>query len=257
MYKVKFSTISDIVFTFFSVFIISFIILNYFCGRINAIIISIWASLFITTIVCFFIIKQNKKGFLTKKQEKECSEVLTALSFASQVKVCNLFFDAFYKKHLSPEKTKGGIFISAENSLYFIKFSFDGITKTDIVKFFNRLTGNQKAVVCSQSFGKEITDFAKRFNGKILLKDGKWCYELLKEQALIPLITKAPYSCSGQKANFTPLMQRKNAKKFFIFGVTFCAMSFFVPIKLYYTIFGCLMLITSVVLTFFGKKTTE
>ena len=49
----------------------------------------------------------------------------------------------------------------------------------------------------------------------------------------------------------------ENAKKFFIFGATFCAMSFFVPIKLYYTIFGCLMLITSVVLTFFGKKTTE
>ena len=249
-YKTKFAHVCDVIFLAICFFVGFFILLNYFIGRINAIVLSLWLTLFFTLLSGKKMTANYRGKALGHAQQKECKSVLASLSLMPPKEIANLFFCAFEKDNLYPQKKNGGV--ATKDKVYFFKFSFDPITKTDVVKFFNRITNGQTAVICCESFSKEVYDFVLRFNNKVQLMDGKTAYLLLKKHDCLPKQT-AEYSIARQvtkpRLNFTA---RKNAKKLFVFGVTFCALSFFVPIKLYYIVCGCVLLCLSVLIKLFG-----
>ncbi len=252
MGRTLFSIVSDVIFLFVGFFVAFFIILNYFIGRVNAIILSLWLAFFFALLTGRKFLKNRRKTLLTASQLKECQDTMNALNFMTSNQVTSIFYKAFELSALAPVKIKGGI-LTKDNKLYFLKFSFDGITKTDVVRFYNRLLREQTAVICSESFSTEISDFARRFGKRIILLDGSECYALLKKNGCLP---KAVEVFDAKPVKIKPhanFVARKNAKKLLLFGVVFCAMSFFVPFKVYYIVCGCLMLFLSITVKLFGK----
>ena len=57
-----------------------------------------------------------------------------------------------------------------------------------------------------------------------------------------------------EKRKMEEIFKKKNAKKFLLFGVTFCLMSFIAPYKTYYIVSGCVMIFFAVILKLFGKQ---
>lgn len=255
MFKVKFSLVSDIIFSFFCFFILCLIILNYFLPLIYAIILSFWFSAFFTLLLSRRMINKQKSASLTKSQNIECENTLTALNFMSNFKATEHFYTALKKKHPNAQKIRGAI--SCNKTLYFINFSFEGVTQTDLVRYYNRLAEKESAVVCSEDFTAKVKDFAKRFNKPIELMDGKSCYLLLKDGDALPKSVSCLNTDKPKKALFCGFPARKNAKKVFLFGVSLCLLSFISPFKLYYSIFGSAFLFWAVMLKLFGKSPAQ
>lgn len=140
------------------------------------------------------------------------------------------------------------------NTFHFVKYGFYKVTKTDIVIAFNYLENTQIAYIYSEKFEQEIIDFAKRFNNKIILVDGKETFLILKNKNLLPTFDFEEVFNKKQKPAFLKeILKKKNAKRFFLFGVMFIAFSFFVPIKIYYLLCGSIMIAFALFNKLFGK----
>ena len=148
------------------------------------------------------------------------------------------------------------MFITEKNTTAFFFFRFDGVSKTDIVKCFNKIGKNQKAEIYSENFTDEIKAFAARFGGKIILTDGREAFNLLEKHDLLPKSKIDLDEENGTKRfDFSRLLDKKRAKSYLAFGLLFTLLSYFAPIKGYYLIFGVAFLILALILRLFGKST--
>ncbi len=259
MKKFSFSLITDTVFTGVCAFFLSLIIAGYFAPYPYNIIFSVCASL-IALIFAFkhFYAKQSKK-YLSKFEENRFFDSMTALNFMTKDQLYALFSKLFKCKGYDLEKKNSYYYLPQKNALIFIFFGYETPAKKDIVRAFNCLLDGQIAILIGETFTFDAIDFANRFSGKIRLIDGKDVYDGLKELDILPTSNlpalKAPAKTSGKKiAN--NLLNKKRAKKYFIFGIVFLFLSYFVPIKLYYIICGSIILILSLIVRLFGKEPT-
>ena len=180
----------------------------------------------------------------------------TQLNLYSETEQCAIFENALKKDNYVVEKKKGALNIKNKNSVIFPKFSFDSITKTDIVKIFNCITLNQTAYVLSENFSSEIKDFASRFDGRIKTICADEVYLYLKEKDCLPkdkfvFAEKSRLNLSVLKN----ILQKKKAKNLLWFGLIFLFSSYFVPIKTYYVICGAIFLFLALISRLYGKET--
>ena len=191
---------------------------------------------------------------LKRAQEKQKNTCINALCLLNKIQVVDLFYNAIKKKHPEVIRKNGGLVIESKSVMLYFCFSFDSVSKTDVVRAFNAMPKGYVLYLFADNFSAEITHFINRFNKKIIMVDGAKAYELLKETDLLP---KSEIDFSNKKPNFLHsikgLGQRKNAKRYLSFGAIFLFMSYFVPIKLYYIIVGCLFLIFALFCRLFGK----
>ena len=118
------------------------------------------------------------------------------------------------------------------------------------------LKKDEKAVVFYRYVESGINEFADRFNGKIQLKT---------ENDLISLIEKSDIRLSPpflsfpekKKVSYKETLQKKKAVKYLLLGLTFLGLSFIVPLKLYYIIFGGILCLFSLITFFFGYSEKE
>ncbi len=253
----KFSptAIIDALFTAFITFVLTFVILNYFIMRPYSVIISICIAIPVLMLAFKRLSLKNKTKKLKSFEEKEKNSTITQLNLRSESEQTDLFLTAVKKAGYSAEKKKNAIFIKDKNAVLFIKFSYDGVTKTDVVRAFNTIPNNSKAFIFSDTFGIELKNFIERFDGKIVEVDGYKTYKFLKENDCLPT---PKYNFNEKKifANgfFPTFLGRKKAKSYLAFGFVFLIMSYFVPIKIYYIICGCAFLFLSLLCRLFGKE---
>jgi hypothetical protein len=95
-----------------------------------------------------------------------------------------------------------------------------------------------------------------RFKEKIVLKDLYDAFELLSSAGVLPdtVISESFYKNKKPSFDIRRLFNKKKAKNYLFFGVTFTLFSFFAPIKLYYLIFGSVFLFFSLIVRLFGKE---
>ena len=185
-----------------------------------------------------------------KKKKKKFAKV-----FDGKEKVLSRFERVFKKLNLATERKKGNLRIPEKNLLVSFKFGFVKPSKADVVKVFNLINKSERAVIFCEEFDDELKSFADLFNGKIILYQGEKIYSLLEQNDELPQITcPAATLPKKKKAHLKSIFTKKSAKRFFSFGMIFLLMSFFVPIKLYYIVCGCAMMIISVLATLFGKN---
>ena len=247
----------DLIFTMFSVFLISLVIINYFYYPPFTVIIS--SALSVLSGLCFLKIglSKRKKTQLKKSEEKLKENVLLSLNLLPEDSVLDLFFNALKKKGEKFKRVDNGFFLWEKKTFLMVKCSIDGLTKTDIVKAFNQIRQNDKAVIYSTTASKSVKDFASRFNKKIVIYDGEDTFLFLKNNDSLPSTQKALKPKKNKIPIIKTLFTKKNARNFFLFGASFLILSFFIHYKLYYVIMGTLFLLFSLTCRFYGSSYKE
>lgn len=250
--KKYFIAASDAAFYLLAGFTLSFIVLNYFTPRPASIILAVTFALIITIFAA-------RKSFLAScgkifdaENNKRFRAVMENLNMSDDKTLCELFLKVLKKQGFTVEKKSGALYIEEPAVTVFPLFGFDGVTKTDIVRSFNKAGKNRKAEIYSENFSESVSDFAARFGGKVILKDGAAAYELLNSANLLPE-TDNCLKEKARKRDFRLLFDKKRAKNYLVFGLLFTFLSYFVPIKTYYLIFGAAFLTLALILRLFGK----
>lgn len=247
-----FPIIFDSLFLFFASFVLLVFSLYYYLPSPYHVVISITLSAVICLTTARLLTDRGNAKYIKNEEKKILKDTLLKLNLMKRESLINLIISALELKDYS--LVNNGFLDKQTNTLYLVKYGFENLTKADVVKAFNL---NEKGVVfLCQEYDQEIIEFSSRFNGKIILKDGLYLYELLKEKNLLP---KEDFSSSyTEKKRIvikSKILEKRNAKKFFFFGVILCFFSLFVPYKTYYIFSGVLMISFSIYLKLFGKST--
>ena len=174
------SFVSDLIFTAFSTFILSFVLINYFLPRIPTIIFSLTLSLIFSTIFYQKRSKKTRAERIKKTDRKNLERKVLELNFMSEKNALSLFKKAFESKNIKVEMRKDHLFLPEKDTLVFIKCDLDGATKKDVVKAFNLLNENM-AEIYTTTDDIDLVSFANRFDGKIKILDSHKIYKLLKD----------------------------------------------------------------------------
>lgn len=202
---------------------------------------------------------QKRKYALLSKAEKDAMEIMVIqLNLCTTTEQTDILEKALKIAGYSPERKRGFIYFPKKNTAIFCKFGFDGVSKTDIVKVFNTIKKDDTAFILSEKFSSDIADFASRFDGRIELISSDKVYKFLSENDCLPqqkftMHPKSPLKLSALKN----LLEKKKAKTHFVLGILFLAISYFVPIKIYYIVFGCIFLIFALICRLFGREKSK
>lgn len=251
--KISLITIFDTLFYLLAAFTLSFILVNYFLSRPASYVLAITFAIIFTIFALKISLNKKSQKFSSKEKEKIFNDVMTRLNLMDEKSAADLFDKALKKEGFCTEKKKGGVFIPEKNTTAFFMFRFDGVTKTDIVKCFNKISKNQKAEIYSENFSEEVTEFAARFGGKIILTDGRKAFATLDKHGLLPKEKIELDNENKKRVDFSRLLDKKRAKSYLAFGLLFTLLSYFAPIKVYYLTFGVAFLSLALVLRLFGK----
>lgn len=254
----SFVALADAVFSAFLIFILSFVILNYFTPRPYSIVLAICVALF-CSLLLYKLFSAKRQGRTIKETDRKTYEkVMTALCFMPKTAVVSLFEKSLKTAGKEVVKRRYALAETKENLVHVPVFSFEDVTKTDVVKAFNLLNKSERAVIYAEDYTAGVKAFAARFNGRIILKNGKEAYKLLKNgdnlsEIAVPELTINRKYPSGIKM----LFNSKNAKKYAVTGLVFLAMSYLVPIKTYYVICGAVFLVLALFTKLFGVSPVE
>ncbi len=252
--KIPLSLILDTIFYFVAGFFLSFIAVSFILPRPASYVLAATFALIFTILGVKSSLNKMRKKFSSGEKEKAFNAVMTKLALSGEKTVAEVFDKAFKAEGYTTEKRRGGIFITQKNSTAFFKFGFDEVTKTDVVKYFNKTGKSQKAEIFSENFSDEVKDFAARFGGKVVLTDGREAFSLLEKHSLLP---KCDFTLSkddkGGKFALKRLLNKKRAVHYLVFGLLFTFLSYFAPIKGYYIAFGAVFLLAALIIRLFGK----
>ncbi len=252
-----FSIVSDWIFSAVSFFLISFIIIAYFVPKPFSFIFAALCSALIMLPVIKITLKRKEKTLLRKKDEQEAKKIFSALELMEEKELLDFFAEVFAKAELVVEKNKNSLLLSQKKERCFFKTALSAATKTDAVRFFNKLNENEQAVIICDGIEKNAEDFISRFNGKIRIPSRKDIFCLIKSSGLLPPTKINVANEEKPRGGLKPILYKKKAKTFFAFGLAFLSFSFLVPYKLYYVICGGLSLCFSLALRFFGVNDKE
>ena len=251
---ISFLSILDSAFTAFLSFLITFLIFNFYIEKPFSIIFGVCIAILIFLIAIDKISKSSAKKSLDKEKNKAINSMANSLCLLEPVKVIELFEKAINRRGYKTIKKRGGIFIEELKCAVFIIFSFDEITKTDVVKVFNKISSKEKAYIVGQNASAELLEFIARFDHRIEFVDGGKTYELLNGANCLPKEKLMPKKKTMHLKNFlSRLFVRKNSKKYLGFGIFFLLMSSFVVIKFYYITCACIFITLSLFCRLFGR----
>lgn len=252
--KISLPIILDTAFYLVAGFFLFFIPVNFFIPRPASFVLALSLAVVFTLFTVKLSLNKRNKKFSSEKREKRFNTVMTTLNLSDEKYALDLFEKAIRLEGYDVEKRRGGLYIAEKKTTAFFKFGFDGVTKTDIVKCFNKIQKSQKVEIYAENFSEEVKDFASRFGGKMILTDGRDAFELLEKHGLLPK-EKPSFNSADKKptVDFSRLLDKKRAKNHLVFGIIFMVLSFIAPIRGYYVFFGAAFLIFALVLKLFGK----
>jgi hypothetical protein len=236
----------------FSGFFVSLVLLRYFTASKFALIPSTLVGVFLAGFFAYRRIKKTDGKIKSKKEKERLEETLLTLNFMQKKEVLELV-EKMLTHYKEPfEKKRDLIYLTDKKVILYLSCGIDGATKTDIVKLYNKIPdGYQGVIVCTDT-SDQVKAFCDRFKNKIKLLGGEKFYFCLKECDLIPKSTVTITEIKTKQSFISLIFSRQKARTFFLLGVSFLIMSFFVAYKLYYIIFGTAFTIFSVACRFFA-----
>ena len=244
----------DAFFVGFSGFFISLVVIRYFTRSSAAIVTSVAIG-----VLCaiFFIYRKSKKTNTlnhNNKEKKNMEETMLTLNFMAKKDVVALFENLIKKHNLKYEKKRDILYVSGKKVVIFSSCGIDGASKADVVKLYNLTPQDYTGAIFCTDASTDVIDFAARFADKIKIVSGEKIYGYLKEADLLPKKTVSIDSVKPKQKFLSVIFSKKRARSFFLLGIFFLTCSFFVPIKLYYVIFGTVFMAYSVLCRFFAPN---
>ena len=250
--KFSFAFLSDLLFTAFISFVLCFVGFAYFLPRNYSVIFS--SLLAVIFSILFFITKgkKDKTKYVRKKEQRAVDQTINEIQFLPKSEIIRLFERAFKNKNIPFERKRNGILHVEKNTVYLFKFGFETVTKADVLRAYNSFKNN-KVNIFSESFSSEVKDFSLRFNGNAILTDKRGVYEFLKSANSLPEISSPTTKENKLKRAVEEFFKVKKARKYLAFGLLFLTFSFFTVYKLYYVVFGGVLLLFSLLCRIFGS----
>lgn len=244
----------DSLFIAFSTFMLSLVLIRYFTTSPVAVSTSILTAVFTCVAFVGHRIKKTNLSTINKKERRRIEETLLTLSFMQKKDVSALFEKMLSYYEITYEKKRDFFYLPEKAALIYLSCGIDGATKTDVVKLFNHTPKDALGVVFCTNADQNVKEFSERFSGKIKIIEGDKFFEYLKESSLIPENTISIFPQRKKSCAIRSFFSKKNARKFFLLGMSFLIMSFFVSIKLYYVIFGTVFTLLALTCKFFAPK---
>ncbi len=246
--------------TFFCT-LIAFIVLNFtlssFMASKVSLILAITLSLLLSLLFYKTFYNKYKKNYTKNTQSREIKNLVLKLSLMKKKEQIKFFEDLFSSINVKFKTQNEQIYLTEHGFVIFLAFNFDGLNKSKILKSFNLLTSDEIGVIFTGEICNDVRNFAENFAGKIKLVSSVEIYELCKRANLFPTNDICFFVEKEKKWDFSSLLNKKRAKKYFFFGIIFMLYSFIVPIKFYYVLIGSLFLIFSLAVKLFGKTENE
>ena len=217
-----FTLIIDLIFTFIVCFFLGLVFYNYYFEPNLTIALSILTALTLCFIYASASKKKRAKNKLSNHEKLAFEQTITQLCLYTESEQCLLFESALEVKEYKTEKRKNALYVKGKNAVIFPLFSFDGVTKTDIVKIFNTIKNKEVAYILSRELLPEIKAFADRFNGKIIAVSEKQVYHFLKQTNTLPC---CKFDFEPKRAltitAFKNVLTKPRAKNLLVFGLIF------------------------------------
>ena len=241
----------DTLFVWFASFTLSIVLLRYYSTSPIAVVTAVAISLLLSIL---FVKRTNKKRqskINGKKERLNRDQTLLTLNFMPTKNLYSLFERMLKTYDVKFSRSGNVITLPSHNAVILLSCGIDGVSKTDVVKTYNRTLKDGVGAIFCTSISQEVLDFSKRFSDKIKIVDGDKVYAYLKNADALPQpnVTILP----PKKPNIVrAFFEKRNAKRYLFLGLSFFLMSFFVSIKLYYITFGSALIIFAIACKFFA-----
>ena len=247
----KSAFISDIIFTFFLVWIVALCLFRHLKIAL--------ALAFILAVLCgglaavaFALLQQTKrKAFLLSRSDVALKEKLFLhLALLGDDDKTQLFATALAAEENTSIQTTDKLRLQSNERAYFLFFRFTPVHQDEIATILRTQTDKQKTLVCSQI---EESALALCNRLSIDVRTGDYAFRLLKAQNALPekfICDEIPKANGARKRRIC--FARSNAKRFLTSGTLILLLSLFTPFSYYYLVFGSLLLLASLFIRIFG-----
>lgn len=246
MKKINLALISDSLFSALCAFLISFTAVRFYLrSSLSALFIAIAFSLLCGSLCFAALLSKRKKLLLYTSNAREKKTLALHLSVCSENYVSKLF-----EKALEGTYPVGNRLEDEENA-YFFKFTLSPLSPDDVADCVKYSVEKHKQIFCCEA-GAESQSLAAEFG--IQIKTIGEIYELLRLKNLLP----EKYACGEikKKTAWQSIKKRFNRKlcpSLFLCGLSLLFFSFFTLFKIYYIVFGGLLLTLAAVSLLFNQ----
>lgn len=254
MRKLKLSIALDGLFVFGISFFIFYAIVK---PKILSVFTATGVSVVLSALVSFLFMlvishKQKLKG---DKEDRlnmidALNNYLYLLKDSEIIKLISSYLDTINQAF---EVKKSAFYFKENKSVLYFNFSPDELSLTNALEFYKKTPKSYKLVILASNYDKKVLEFFADFKEVSLYKTSD-LYIALEEKNLLPKLTVK----NRQKITFNKLiahfLQRKNVKKFFIYGALLLLFSTVTYYKFFYVFVGTLFLITATYLKFFANE---
>lgn len=253
MKKLSLPLIFDTLFILFSSFIFFFAIFRFFLKPLFLIILfSILLSLIATGGIFAYMYFKKNSAFNKKLNSESRNSLSLSLAVNSNEKNSSIFLKYFDFKKLKADLVHGGIFVKEQNAYYFLLFKFEGLTADSLTPIIQKNLEGKITVLCN-AYNQQFKKIAETFNIEVLGIDK--VYSMLKEA---DLVESNLINLKKEKLHFIERIKFRFSKKmykgYFISALMLLVLSYFTFFPLYYVIAGCILLLISVAVRFFGNE---
>jgi hypothetical protein len=262
----KTAFISDLLFSFFSVFVFVTCLFRYLRFSLwLSVIFAVVAGVAVTFFVWAHLSKKRKLFFLKKAEEREKDLLLLHLAMLPFEKQAEIFKNASREENgKNTQKT-------------YAKFLFNPLSASDLAEFFKREFSRTQAQTAPNENGEtqeknavnkalprpftiycnaadeSAIKLCERFG--VRLCGGEESYLLLKlKNALPERYFAETYFFKREKRKISFYFQKKNSRRFLVGGVLILCTSLFTPFPYYYLVSGSVLLLIAALVRILGKR---
>ena len=248
MKKLAISVLFDTAFAICVTFIILFVIFYYYLPVSPALTFAIIFA-FIVGIFSFSYLKNKRiKAVYKKDEEKLKDKIIAQLCFMTAQKQTTELSKAYMLTGAKLNRLPFGTVVD-DKMVIVPLFTFNTVTPQDLLEVKRKVKSNLPITVFGVSFDDSAKNFALKLG--ITLKTESDAYDLFKSANYYPEIKiELNESKQSVKTFLREFLSKRNVKNYFLTGFMLLFLAFFTPFKIYYILFGCILLVFAVFVKF-------
>ena len=247
MKRINLALISDSVFVALCSFLLLFTLLRFYIkSALWALILALVIAPGFGALAFLFLLKKRDKKLLVYADAREKKTLALHLSLSGDSYLSDLFLRALDGTYAVNNR------LEDENCAYFLYFTLSPLSPDDVAQCIKCGTQKSKVILCCKA-GEDSAELARDFN--VSIKQIGEIYAALKDKNLLP----EKYICGEIKKvgiweKIKKRFNRKLCPSLFFCGFTLLFFSFFTFYRIYYIVFGGLLITLSAVCLLFGQS---
>ncbi len=253
MNKLKLSTVGDGIFIYLVCFFISYAFIKSKVVSIaSATILSSMISAILTFAFIYYLSKKDRLKSNIANKNQLLKAFNTHLYLLPDKEIVKLISNYLIKIGVAFEVKNSNFYFYRKTILQF-HFTPDKTTLSTCINFYKKTPKNYNLVILSCEYDDSVKEFFSDFE-RIKLYTSNDLYTALENENLLPTLQLPKKDKLTLNSLIGVFLQRKNVKKFFLWGVLLMLFSTVTYYKLFYLILGTSFLLLSAYLKFFIKQ---